>query len=201
PAGGSPVVRRFDWNSASGPLEAGVFLPGSVDGEVSVRASGMDGAAVVEATGSATVKPGKVSERLPLALRRASPLPDGGGPTPPDGGSAPADGPLPDGPAPADLGPPDTARPDAAPPDPPSLTRCTVYEHAGACTLTQSTAGVGVWDVRFSPDGQYVLTGGDDGKLKLWRVTPTGLVDDARTVSGGAANAGVHMAFNRGGSP
>jgi hypothetical protein len=130
----------------------------------------------------------------------SAPPPDGGAP-PGDAGPSPdaAPGPdaLPDAPVSADLAyPPDLAAPsDLAPVDPPTLTKCQVYEHAGPCTLTPTTAGVGVWDIRFSPDGKYLVSGGDDGKAHLWRVTADGLVDEARLFDSGNNRASVHIAF------
>jgi hypothetical protein len=202
PAGGTVVTRNFDWSGAhDGVLSAGVFLPAGTEGSVSVRASGSDATGMVEATGSATVEKGKATTPVPLALRRV------GGP-PPDGGAAP-DGGAPDGGPPGDTGladtgpssdqapPADTAAPvDVAPAEPPSLSRCTVHEHAGPCELKPTTAGVGVWDLRFSPDGKYLISGGDDGKARIWRVTETGLMDENRLLDTGSRQAGVHIGFS-----
>lgn len=205
PKSGSAVLRHFDWNSASGPLAAGIYLPGSVEGEVTVQATGTDAVGMVAAMNTTTVKPGQVSERVALALKRVGPgpIPPDGGAPPPDGGAPPPEAgpPPPDGPGAETSAPPDTAPPaDVAPIDPPSLTRCTVYEHGPACTLGPTTLGIGVWDLVFSPDGKYLLTGGGDGRVKIWQVTPTGLVDDNRAFMGGPDKSSVHLAFSADGT-
>jgi len=200
PSGGSPVTRTFEWSNARNDvLSAGIFLPADVSGSVMVRAAGMDAGGAFEATGTASVEKGKATAPVPLALRRVAsgPPPDGGAPLP-DAGGPGVEGGVPDAPPSPDLaGPVDTAVPvDVAPAEPPTLTKCQVYEHAGPCTLTPTTAGVGVWDLRFSPDGKYLVSGGDDGKARIWKVTPDGLVDENRVLDTGARSSGVHMTFS-----
>jgi WD40 repeat protein len=52
---------------------------------------------------------------------------------------------------------------------PPTLQKCTEYSHidALACTSTD----VEIWDVAFSPDGSILATAGDDGRIKIWKMT------------------------------
>jgi hypothetical protein len=214
PSSGAAVTRSFSWADARNDvLSAGLYLPADVQGPVALRAAGMDATSAVEATGTAQVSPGKVSDTVSLPLHRtgAPPInPDGG--VPPDASNPGAEAgdlagdtgqPPPDASAPGEMGapPPDTALPlDAGPPEPPSLTRCVVYEHAGACELTPVTLGVGVWDIRFSPDGNYLVSGGGDGNAKIWKVMGGALVDEKRTIATGTAVVSPRLAFSRDGS-
>jgi hypothetical protein len=54
----------------------------------------------------------------------------------------------------------------------PDFSRCTEIDHGttGTCAScsTGSTADVAVYGVAFSPDGATVVTGGTDGKVKIW---------------------------------
>lgn len=67
---------------------------------------------------------------------------------------------------------------------PPSLAKCTEYSHIGALACTPSTVNGGdthLWDVTFSPDGKTLVTSGDDGVIKLWKMTgavpsPSGMI-------------------------
>jgi WD40 repeat protein len=72
-----------------------------------------------------------------------------------------------------------------APPAPPSLVACTAYTHiAGTCDLATGAGDWAVGSVRFSPDGRFVVSGGQDGRAKVWKVTSTGLVPDGRVYGG-----------------
>jgi WD40 repeat protein len=82
----------------------------------------------------------------------------------------------------ADLAP-DLA-PDV-PSEPPSLVTCTAYAHiTGTCDTTTGAGDWAVPAVRFSPDGKFVVTAGQDGRCKIWKVTAAGLVPDGRVYSG-----------------
>jgi hypothetical protein len=56
--------------------------------------------------------------------------------------------------------------------DPPSLTKCTEYDHiVGTCN---TETGVGDWSVSsiaFSPDGKLLLSAGEDSRIKVWKMT------------------------------
>jgi hypothetical protein len=72
---------------------------------------------------------------------------------------------------------------DATPDTPPStmsvFRNCTEYTH----TVTFSDGTIGNWAVLkviFTPDGKNLVSLGEDGRAKVWSVTPTGLVPDAR---------------------
>jgi hypothetical protein len=55
--------------------------------------------------------------------------------------------------------------------DPPSLTKCTEYDHiVGMCT----EGGAGDWrvfSIAFSPDGKLLLSAGEDSRIKVWKMT------------------------------
>ena len=59
---------------------------------------------------------------------------------------------------------------------PPSFTCCQEYDHESNC-LADAT----IWDISFSPDGTQLISGGDDGRVKVWsfdgsKLTATGQV-------------------------
>jgi hypothetical protein len=88
--------------------------------------------------------------------------------------------------------------PDTAPPDPPSLVKCTEYKHgANECVLETRAGDWSLYSVVFSPDGKFLVTGGDDGRVKVWKVTETGLEPDGRVFLSYGRN---HLAFTRDGS-
>jgi len=68
--------------------------------------------------------------------------------------------------------------------NPPSLSRCTEYDHNDPTNPCNTTTGVGnwtVWSVAFSPDGRTLVSAADDGRVKIWgfdgmRLTETGRV-------------------------
>jgi len=57
---------------------------------------------------------------------------------------------------------------------PPSLAKCTEYSHIDALSCNASSVNGGdvhVWDVAFSPSGGLLATAGDDGRVKIWKMT------------------------------
>jgi hypothetical protein len=80
------------------------------------------------------------------------------------------------------------------PAEPPTLARCTEYDHgAGACDVPKNLGTWAVRSVKFSPDGKFLVTAAEDGRAKVWRVTPTGLEADGRVFMG---NGSTRVAFS-----
>jgi hypothetical protein len=205
------VAQRFPWSAAAnGTLQAGVYLPSGASGDATVNAGGFANATEIAVAGTQTVhiNTGAASAVINLQLQAllpptpvgdgAVPLDTGGVlPSPTDGasaetGAAPdAGAPVVDAPGPMDtIGGGDSAPPptETAPPisnDPPSLTHCTMYMHtATTCDLTTGVGDWGVRSVTFSPDGKYLVSAGEDGLVKVWRVTDAGLEPDNRIFTG-----------------
>ncbi len=82
---------------------------------------------------------------------------------------------------------------------PPSLSRCFEIHHTDiACNLTTGDGDNLVFSVAFSPDGKLLLTAGDDGRIRFWKVG-TGSV--APTVDGRelTVSGQGYMAFSHNG--
>jgi hypothetical protein len=57
---------------------------------------------------------------------------------------------------------------------PPSLAKCTEYSHIDALSCNANSVNGGtvhVWDVAISPSGSLLATAGDDGRVKIWKMT------------------------------
>jgi WD40 repeat protein len=227
PAAGAVAKRFAWSSASGGVLQAGVYLPGDASGDAMVGARGFAGTTAVAASAIATVHiaAGGVSTPIDLLLQPLAVPPTSDGGLPVDGaadaGGSPADGSNGDGidnhdagvpvlpdlaPPPADLGPTtDTVLPiDAGSPDaavvanPPSLARCTEYMHTVTpCNLSTGEGDWGVRSVAFSPDGKYFVSAGEDGRVKVWRVTSTGLEADGRVFAGFGSS---YAAFAPGGA-
>lgn len=201
------VTKRFPWSDASGgTLQAGVYLPSSATGDATVSATGFAGTTTIATSGMATARiaAGAASAPVTLVLQMLAGPPggDGGGidVSGVDGGAgdgaAPAsDGaisPADDASAGTDVGSPvdaaagiDGSGADAAVAQPPSLTRCMELMHTLAtCNLTTGDGDWGVRSVEFSPDGNFLVSAGEDGRVKVWRVTGTALDPDGRIFTG-----------------
>jgi WD40 repeat protein len=76
---------------------------------------------------------------------------------------------------------------------PPTLTKCTEYDHiVGTCT----EGGAGdwaVWSVAFSPDGKFLLTAAQDSRVKVWKMNGTVPVADGHEI---ATNGQAYIAFS-----
>jgi hypothetical protein len=76
---------------------------------------------------------------------------------------------------------------------PPTLTKCTEYDHiVGTCT----EGGAGdwaVWSVAFSPDGKYLLTAAQDSRVKVWKMNGTVPVAEGHEL---ATDGQGYMAFS-----
>ena len=77
--------------------------------------------------------------------------------------------------------------------NPPSLTKCTEYDHiVGMCT-EGGTGDWAVWSVAFSPDGKYLLTAAQDSRVKVWKMNGTVPVADGHEI---ATNGQAYIAFS-----
>jgi WD domain, G-beta repeat len=52
---------------------------------------------------------------------------------------------------------------------PPSLKTCVEYEHDDSSVTCNTGGDTAVWSVAFSPNGQLLVTAGDDGRAVVWR--------------------------------
>jgi WD40 repeat protein len=149
---------------------------GSGQVEVTAGHKGAVFRAMVEVKGGAGCRDAG-SDGSPPAGDGPSPAPDAPGPGI-DAPPAPDAAPLPDGPAPRL----DVAPDQSAPVSPPSLTRCTVYDHGHLDCGAMITPYQSVWAV-FSPDGTQVVSAGLDDGIKFWKVAGGALVPDNRVLT------------------
>jgi WD40 repeat protein len=145
---------------SSAPISFGVYLPSGLGGtiDVAVSASGTDSGACgsYQGSGSATVVTGGTAQ-IAIVLRPGTGCsPDGGA----DGGH----------------------HGDS----PPSLARCTEYDHdltSGACVSGDPSSDVEITDVAFTPDGKLVFTAGEDSRVKIWTWDGTTLAPEGDELS------------------
>ncbi|MEO8213114.1 MAG: hypothetical protein ABI560_07975, partial [Myxococcales bacterium] len=101
---------------------------------------------------------------------------------------------------PVDGGVPPDASPEGPPPvgNPASLSRCIDYDHGVlACNLTTGDGNWALWSVAFSPDGKLLLSGGQDNRIKFWRVEGKALVADGRVLATkGTVPNHIRLAFS-----
>jgi WD40 repeat protein len=67
--------------------------------------------------------------------------------------------------------------------NPPSLGKCVELEHGMPCNRDTDLPDIGMYSVAFSPDGTLAVTAAGDGRIKLWKVTRTGLEPDGRVIT------------------
>ncbi len=81
---------------------------------------------------------------------------------------------------------------------PPSLTKCTEYEHSVDNCVNEGDAGDwSVWSVAFSPDGKLLLSGGQDGRVKVWSMNGTVPVAEGHEI---ATDGQAYIAFSADGT-
>jgi len=148
----------------------GVYLPSGAGGQIDVdaTASGADSSSCgsYQGSGRTTVVTGGTAQ-VAIVLRP-------GAGCSPDGGT--------DGGHPGD--------------SPPSLARCTEYDHdltTGACVSGDSATDVEITDVAFTPDGKLLFTAGEDSRVKIWTWDGTTLAPegDELTTAGGFTKIAV----------
>ena len=172
------------------PQELGLYVPSSVVGIVkvsAVAATGSGTCAGYKGQGTATVDQAGATTDPPTTILMMNAdicAPDGGAGTNGTGGSPATGGTNGSGGATAQGGSSGTFGTGGAsatggatgtggvsgacattppPGTPPSLTCCQEYLHAATCA-----SDAAVWGVAFSPDGQWLVTGGDDNQFQLW---------------------------------
>jgi WD40 repeat protein len=73
---------------------------------------------------------------------------------------------------------------------PPTLTCCTEYDHTlqGIACDDNDTY---IYSLTFSPDGKYLISGGDDGRYVLWNFDGKKLTAEGHNISGGLYGYGA----------
>jgi WD40 repeat protein len=83
--------------------------------------------------------------------------------------------------------------------NPPTLTSCTEYDHndssAAPCdrSVTPAVSNTYIMKVAFSPDGQTLLSSGEDNRVKVWRFDGSALTAEGHVLPN---DAGAKLAFS-----